>query len=553
MNKKNCYRDDFQAIASGRTFCFCVLLVALLAFGFSTFNMAVSSDDLQGYIYTGSGRNMLASGRFTIYLIDRLTSTTIRGPAVAYTNDILAILGLIWAAINFCIFFRRVCGEFISNTACTVFTCIFISYPLVTELWEYIGAYRNVAFGFLCDSFALILMYDVIHEKAPGNWKKILAACILMMLVCAGYESLVPVYIFCVFAILALQVPFGSEKEKKLSEIIRQGLCYAGVLIIGLILRVVVHKLILHMLNLVPLANGETGIFWGTDTFGTILARVFRDVLEQYILRSIIFFPLTELMVAAVILLVIGIVFAVQYRWTILVPGLGMYLSLISLSLLQGNITGYRTCQVFAIFVAFVALFVVMLVEKANKSWLRITVLFLLGYLCFHQADQTNYFLTMNYIRSEEELAVVRDIGSDLAEGYDKDKPVIFVGSYSLRNELIQTVSVSEDSLRWIVFENVYSAADKIMSSMHLNLHEPHHTLVQTNVRSVISFGRWAFGGTQEAMWRLFSFAGYDYVLPDCYNLQPEADAYVEEHEIPAYPKDGYIQDVGDYIIVHIQ
>ena len=92
MNKRNSYRNDIQTIISEKVFSFCVLLVAVLAFGFATFNMAVSTDDLQGYIYTGVGQNMLASGRFTIYLIDRLTSTTIRGPAVAYTNDILAIL-----------------------------------------------------------------------------------------------------------------------------------------------------------------------------------------------------------------------------------------------------------------------------------------------------------------------------------------------------------------------------------------------------------------------------------------------------------------------------
>ena len=77
MSKMIGYRDDFCAIVSDKIFCICTLLTAVLAYGFATFNMAVSWDDLQGYIYTGEGMNMLAAGRFTIFLIDRLVSTTI--------------------------------------------------------------------------------------------------------------------------------------------------------------------------------------------------------------------------------------------------------------------------------------------------------------------------------------------------------------------------------------------------------------------------------------------------------------------------------------------
>lgn len=552
MSRKTSYWEEFQDITSSKAFRFCVLLVVLLAFGFATFNMAVSRDDLQGHVYTGNGRNMLASGRFTIHLIDRLTSTTVRGPAAAYTNDLLSILGLVWAAVNFCIFFRKVCGRDISNAACTVFTCIFVSYPLIPELWEYIGAYRAVAFGFLCDSFALMLMYDVIHEKKHNNWMKILAACVLLMLVSAGYESLVPVYIFCVFAILAFQVIYGFPKEKKLIEIIRQGLCYAVVLIVGLVLRVVVHKLIMIQLDLNPAVNGETAIVWGQLSFGAVLLRTFRGIVEDYILRAIIYFPLTELVISGVVLLIIGTIAASRFGWSILLPGAGMYFSLIALCLVQGCVTPYRSCQVFAIFIALTVMIIVMTAEKQNKPWLRITVLFLCGYLCFHQADQTNYFLTLNYMRSEEEANVIEKIGSDLSENFDMTKPVIFVDEHILGDAIIEAASIPENSESWIFYKKVYAAADKLMSNINLPLSEPKRKLTQTNVNSVVAFGAWAFGSSQEAMNRLFAFYGYDYNLPYCSELMPEAERYVEEYEIPAYPKAGYIRDVGDYIIVRL-
>lgn len=553
MDKTSSYRNDVQAILSSRAFCSCVFLVVLLAFGFATFNMSVSRDDLQGYIYTGIGQNMLASGRFTIFLIDHLTSSTVRGPAVAYINDILAILGLVWAAINFCIFFRRVCGNALSTAACTIFTCIFVSYPLITELWEYIGAYRVVAFGYLCDSFALLLMYDLLHGKASGGWKSILISCLLMMLVCAGYESLVPVYIFCVFAILALQVVYGTPKEKRLPEIIRQGLCYAGVLIVGLILRVVVHQLILSVLHLAPEINGSTEFHWGRVPFRKTLVNTLVNLLHKYILRAIVYFPLTELVIAGLLLLVIGIVLASRHGWSLLLPGMGMYISLIILSLVQGAVSGYRSCQVFAIFVAFTAMFLVMLAEKANKLWLRISVLFLCGYLCFQQADQTNYLLTLNYLRSEEEAAVIQDIGTDLRAQFDRDKPVIFVGDYVLSNELIEAASIPENSWRWKMYKKAHEYLSTIIVPTNFELSSLNRKLLETNVNSYISFGLWSFSASQEPLQRLFEFYGFDYIRPDCIALYPEAKSYVQEHQIPCYPADGYIQDTDEYVIVHIR
>lgn len=552
MSRKSSYWEEFQEITSGKAFRFCVLLVVLLAFGFATFNMAVSTDDLQGEVYVGSGRQMLTSGRFAIYLVDMLTASTLRGPAAAYTNDLLSILGLVWAAVNFCIFFRKVCASAISSAACTVFTCVFVSYPLIPELWEYLAAYRAVAFGFLCDSFVLILMYDVIHEKQPGNWKKILASSVLMMLVCAGYESLVPVYIFSVFTILALQVVYGTKKEKTLTEIIRQGLCYAGVLAAGLMLRVVVHRLILLVLETDSVINGATTIVWGHHSVGVVLLRTFRGIVENYLLRAIVYFPLTELVIAGVVLLVIGIAAARRFGWTILLPGMGMYLSLILLCLVQGCVTHYRSCQVFTIFVAFAVMVVVMVAERQKRPWLRILVLVLCGYLCFHQADQTNHFLTLNYLRSEEEADVIQKIGSDLYGSFDVRKPVIFVGEHMLSDAINEAASVPENSGIWKFYQKVYAAADVLMSKLNVPLSEPERKLPQSNVNSVISFGVNAFGYSQTAMAQLMTFYGYDYELPYCYELLPEAEAYVAENQVPAYPADGYIQDAGSYIVIHL-
>lgn len=554
--KKTNYSDELRSILSDRIFILCVLLTVVLTYGFATFNVTVSIDDLEGDRYVGSGNAMLAAGRFTITLLSVLFGYGAKVLQNAYAIDILAITGLIWSAANFCILFRRICKDAFTREAGIVFSCIFLSYPLMHEIWEYTGANLCVSFGFWADSIVLLLMYDVIHEHTPGRWKKILLSTVLMMFVCAGYESLVPVYVFTVFALLALQVIYGPQREKQLLVILRQGILYAAVLAVGLVLRILVHKAILFTLDLGQDINGSTFIYWGNIPTRSILKHLLLSWSKDYVLKGLIYLPIAELVIAGTLFLIPAFIACQKHGLVLLLPGVGMYLSLVILSLMQGTVSLYRSCQVFGMFVAFVLMYLVMCTQQKKNVAFQKGMLLLCCILCFEQASCNSYYITLNHQRSQEEAHVVQEIGTDLHSQFDLKKPVIFVGGYALSETIVEGASVPEDSIRWRLLETLYSKlstvlldkyAENFMNYFHLSRKIP-----QSTINSNISFCEYPFEGNQDGMQRLFAYYGFDHIPANYASVYPEAQNYIAEYTMPAYPRDGYIQDVGDYIIVHI-
>ena len=73
--------------------------------------------------------------------------------------------------------------------------------------------------------------------------------------------------------------------------------------------------------------------------------------------------------------------------------------------------------------------------------------------------------------------------------------------------------------------------------------------MAQTPALSVIEWGRYAFDTDQELA-RFFRMHGHElqpYLLPENYGAAEAASL-----ELPRFPREGSIVDMGDYIIVHL-
>lgn len=542
------YIEDIKSFIKNRAYMFCVIMIAIISFGYAAFNTSIGIDDLEYDRYVGSGNVMLAAGRFGIWFWSLIQGFWEN----SYVIDIVAIFFLIFSAINFSILFKRVSGNKISNPALTVFSCMLISYPLVLEIWEYTGANVNICGAYLLVSFSLLLIYEHICKYRVKKIWRMIPACIMMTIVCAGYESVVSVYVFFVFAVLSLQIIYGGIKEKKFFSVCCQGLVYAIVLAVGVALRVIVHKIILLTLDLEPIVNGATNIVWGTKPVREIIRTLISDWIIYYLFRGIVYLPLTIFAISMVIFAIMGIILWKRHGIVMLIPGLGMLLSLVLISIVQGSVSPYRTCQVFSVFVAFTAMILIQLLSeiKIKKNWIKITALVSCGVLCFYQATYINYFLEMNHRRSEREAYTVREISVDLQRSFDKEKPVIFVGTYTLDDSLLEEVSISRESLRWQIYQKLALKSYEIVGRPYYADWLP-TKLAETNVNSVINWAINAFG--QEAMINLFSYYGYEYVPADYSEVYEKALAYAQDNNMPTYPKNGYIEDVGDYIIVNLK
>ena len=540
------YLNDVRHLLKSRWFVFCMLAIAVMSYGYAACNTSISIDDTEHDRYVGSGNTMLASGRFGMWFW-----SVVEGKwENSFLIDFFAVFMLAFACINFCILFKRVSNGKITIGALTVFSCLFISYPLMNEIWEYTGANVNVCGGFLLVSFSLLIIHAFIHGyRGIKGYLSLVGSAILLTLVCAGYESVVSVYVFFVFAIIALQIIY--QKENKLWDILKQGFLYAGLLAAGVVLRVIIHNIILAVCNLQPVVNGATSILWGGQPILNTLVGLVDSFFVYYIFRAVIYFPLFVLVLSGLAFLTMGITACIKHGAILLLPGSGMLLSLILFSLIQGVYSPYRICQVFAAFCAFSGMMLVSSFPRdvsKSKTVLRICALTLCGMLCFYQSTNLNYYLELNHRRSESEAAVVRQISYDLRKGFDRDKPVVFVGTYQLSPTIYEAACVPEDGFNWKLYQKLCGKYF-YLCNRYFDLESLSRKGPDTNINSVINWSVIAFG-TQDATAHLFEYYGCEYVPAnlDLY-LEP---AQAESGNMPAYPKEGYIKDMGDYLIVNL-
>ena len=148
------------------------------------------------------------------------------------------------------------------------FVCLFGSFPLLKEIWEYSGANVCVCGGYLLDAAALNLLWDARQPGVPwrGRALRMGAAALCLMVVCSSYESLAAVFVQAVFALLTLEQLLAAERPR-LGAGLTVGLWYAAARGGGRCLRVLVTSGIHLVLPPQAAANGATEILWAFYPF----------------------------------------------------------------------------------------------------------------------------------------------------------------------------------------------------------------------------------------------------------------------------------------------
>ena len=122
-------------------------LTLLLSYGYAIATTRVSIDSLEGDRYIGTGGVMLSTGRFGMNLWAAVLGYGRAEPSYAFGIDLLAALLLALAAVSFCALLRKAAQDHISMFGYGLFACLFVSYPLMNEIWEYSGRCAESAVG----------------------------------------------------------------------------------------------------------------------------------------------------------------------------------------------------------------------------------------------------------------------------------------------------------------------------------------------------------------------------------------------------------------------
>lgn len=529
----------YKDILSKKHFWLPLLFFALVGYGFSTINRTISIDDL--YVESLDATYYL-SGRWGMLIWIKLTGLIHVSPLV---NRFLSIVLYAIASILLC-FVLFMIGKKKNIMPYSIAASAFITYPLINEIWEYTCVNYMVA-GNLC----LVTLSAIVGRCDLSYRKKYFYASLLLILPMSSYESAIFYYITLICAIIFYEQWTCSKHIFSLKTFIKQIIVYVVPLLVAFVVRFLVSFCINSIYNLEYDGGGATGTIWIRESFGYVLKNMIGFIIFDYGIMGLVYLPISVFLIS-LMLFAVCILSKKQMKYILL--GIIVIVSLFVQSIIQGYDQPYRTSQVFTLFVAFS--FYLTIISVSSTVWRRCLYVILFA-ICWHQAVFLNRLLGLNNLRSDNELAVIRQIGYRLVSEFEK-KPVMFVSPYKVSNWISRQVTVDESTWNGRLFYKVYDNFMMQFDQPFMNYQrsctqlERPFKYVGTNINSI----------TRELqnLHQLFSYCGFDIEgIPD--NLlsdplkyeeyqikQKEATIIAREKEIGPYQ----IYDHGDYLIVNL-
>ena len=107
-----------------------VLITAVCGYGFAIVQPIIGIDDTAVELYLQDGLEPVM-GRWVVFLLNRVFHVSEFSP---FMLEFVGVIMLCIAATLFCVLFQRILGERIGILGYTMFSCIFISNPIISEV-----------------------------------------------------------------------------------------------------------------------------------------------------------------------------------------------------------------------------------------------------------------------------------------------------------------------------------------------------------------------------------------------------------------------------------
>lgn len=199
--------EETKWLLNQKLYVIALAITAACGYGYAIVTPIIGIDDTAVELYFRDGL-AVAVGRWTVYLLNKFLYIVEFSP---FMMELVGVILLCIGATLFAILMRRILGERMSVVACTIFACIFVSNPIISDV--YIYYYHNgVDLAYILVALALMLYMDGI--EALGK-KKILPFVGSMLLAWAAvgcYESFLILYVLGIIMVLFLRGITGQDK-----------------------------------------------------------------------------------------------------------------------------------------------------------------------------------------------------------------------------------------------------------------------------------------------------------------------------------------------------
>lgn len=558
-----------------------LLLTAVCAYGYKVTNATIGIDDTPSLYYFEEGLIAIV-GRWVLFLLNKLCSIA---EFLPFLTDFAAVVLLVAAAVVWSALFYSVFGEKIPVIGYAFFAAVFVSSPLISEVFTYF-LHNGIAIGYLGCGISLCFLREwqcCVKKPRKGTTipskcrdlavGKIVCTAIFLWIAVGCYESFMILWLAGLLLLLlaericmeSIQRHCGMETGVFAALIAGAAAALVAVILRSLMIVIVTKVFHLEYLQGEAVQRSVTEMLGWMFQPGALgeLAMILKRTFVLYGVFAYAYLPIRIFVLSAVVIVAVTLWRGICSRdlWAILLLP-AAYLAAFSLLFIEGKATLYRSAQFLPVFCGYGALLFVYAVwqvtaqrEETEKKSLsrrisggvRKVAILLLAMITWNQcADMTKWFY-IDQKKYDAAVKTVDQIALDLERNFDTSKPVIFTGNYEIPYSIIQDAYVSYGSTTYYKMKRLTDLIDPDLLDKY-NRGSKGVWVAQTPALSVIDWGRYAFDSDAELV-KFFAMHGHWLVAEEDISLY--AGAEKESLELPEYPQDGYIVDKGDYIIVH--
>ncbi len=543
-------------------------LTALCGYAFKVLHPVMGIDDTPYSYYFKEGLAAVV-GRWVLFVLNKLFHIADFAP---FITDFAAVLILMLAVTVWGTLFYSIFGERVSKWGYWLFSCIFLSCPLIAEVFTY-HLHNGIAIGYLFCGVSLCLFRngrDAASRKQRASAIGFFSVSVATMVVSIGcYESLMIVWLVGLFMLLLAERFAGNRRNVPVSILYAVCVAFAAIL-----LRSIIIKLVIALFGLDELSEAAV-LRSVTEMLGWMLepgakAEFFMVVKRLFVMYGVFAYAYYPIAVFVASVLIIGLFClwrCIRQRdgWIPLLVS-GIFVSAFLLAVVEGKATLYRSAQFLPLVCAFGMLiaayaasgFIPFLekyfsrtarLQKLKKPSVRLcqTVFSLAAAsVLWNQCMDLNAWFYVDYNKYQYASDYMRRVGDALQRDFDLSKPVIFTGQWENPKSIVQKAYVDIGSDTFYKMKHITDLVDEHLLEKFYRTHGV--WIAQTPSLSVVSWGKYAFGSDKELVFFMAQL-GYEIqpLLDDsCYEA---AEAYAVN--MPSFPREGSIEDMGSYIIVH--
>ena len=516
MQKWKSYGKHFQ---QNRLYMGILLLTAVCAYGYKVTNATIGIDDTPSLYYFEEGLIAIV-GRWVLFLLNKVVSLA---EFVPFVTDFAAVVILVLAAVVWSALFYSVLGEKVPTAGYAFFGAVFLSSPLISEVFTYF-LHNGIAIGYLCCGISLCCVREWQSstrkmQKGSGIRQKlgclavakILTAAVFLWIAMGCYESFMILWLAGLMLLLLTERIAQGRQEKDIFATLVAGAVAA---LVAIVLRSVMIVVVTKAFHLEYL-RGEAVQRSVTEMLGWMLqpgafgelAMILKRTFVLYGVFAYAYLPIRIFILSAAAILVVTLVRVIRGRdlWALLLLP-AAYLAAFSLLFIEGKATLYRSAQFLPVFCGYGALLFVYgiwqltatLAQKAKNTagrkisaGVRALAVLVLAVILWNQCmDMTRWF----YIDKKKYDAAVKtvdQIAMDLERDFDTSKPVIFTGNYDIPYSIVQDAYVSYSSPVYYKMKRLADLVDPDLLDKY-NRGSRGVWVAQTPALSVIDWGRYA-------------------------------------------------------------